>query len=74
MSQSWQPQTTAVHRDARPCQILGSHADLARTLDALEQKYGRQFKIVFDAIYAWMVHPETPKSPRLLNGISGGAK
>ena len=31
-------------------QILASHADLARKLAALEQKYDTQFKIVFDAI------------------------
>ena len=31
-------------------QILASHADLARKLAALERKYDRQFKVVFDAI------------------------
>ena len=31
-------------------QMLASHADLARKLDALERKYDRQFKAVFDAI------------------------
>jgi hypothetical protein len=31
-------------------QILASHADLARKLEALEKKYDAQFKIVFDAI------------------------
>jgi len=31
-------------------QMLASHADLARKLDALEKKYDAQFKIVFDAI------------------------
>jgi hypothetical protein len=30
--------------------ILASHAQLARKLNALEQKYDAQFKIVFDAI------------------------
>jgi hypothetical protein len=30
--------------------MLGSHADLARKLDALERKYDAQFKVVFDAI------------------------
>src|SRR5438045_3568750 len=29
-------------------QILAAHADLARKLDALEQKYDAQFKVVFD--------------------------
>jgi len=31
-------------------QMLASHADLARRLDALEQRYDAQFKAVFDAI------------------------
>jgi hypothetical protein len=31
-------------------QILASHADLARKLQALEKKYDTQFKVVFDAI------------------------
>jgi len=31
-------------------QMLASHADLARKLDALEKKYDTQFKVVFDAI------------------------
>ncbi len=35
-------------------QMLLSHADLARKLKELEQKYDSQFKIVFDAIRALM--------------------
>jgi hypothetical protein len=31
-------------------QMLASHADLARKLDALEKKYDTQFKVIFDAI------------------------
>ncbi len=31
-------------------QILASHADLARKLEALEKKYDAQFKVVFEAI------------------------
>ena len=31
-------------------QLLTSHADLARKLDALENKYDAQFKVVFDAM------------------------
>ena len=45
--------------------ILTTHADLARKLDNLEQKYDRQFKIVFDAIRALMIPPETPKKGRI---------
>jgi hypothetical protein len=38
-------------------QLLLSHADLAKKLDALEQKYDSQFKIVFDAIRQLMAPP-----------------
>jgi hypothetical protein len=30
--------------------LLGNHHELARRIDALEQKYDRQFKSVFDAL------------------------
>ncbi len=39
-------------------QMLASHADLARKLDALENKYDSQFKIVFEAIRQLMAPPE----------------
>jgi ORF6N domain len=39
-------------------QMLASHADLARKLDALEKKYNAQFKVVFDAIRELMTPPE----------------
>jgi hypothetical protein len=44
-------------------QLLASNSDLARRLDTLEQKYDRQFTVVFDAIRALMNKPdeETPK-------------
>jgi phage regulator Rha-like protein len=38
--------------------MLSSHAALARKLAALENKYDKQFKVVFDAIRALMVPPE----------------
>jgi len=41
--------------------ILASHADLARKLDSLENKYDNQFKVVFDAIRELMKPPETKK-------------
>jgi hypothetical protein len=45
-------------------QMLASHADLARKLDALEKKYDSQFKIVFDAIRRLMEAPKAkPKPP-----------
>ena len=40
--------------------MLGAHADLARKLAALERKYDRQFKVVFDAMRALM----EPSEPR----------
>ena len=39
-------------------QMLASHANLARKLDALEKKYDTQFKVVFDAIRELMTSPE----------------
>jgi hypothetical protein len=45
-------------------QMLSSHVDLARKLDALEKKYDSQFKIVFDAIRRLMEPPPSkPKPP-----------
>jgi len=41
-------------------QMLLSHGDLARRVDALEKKYDTQFKAVFDAIRELM----TPAAPR----------
>ncbi|MBN2290823.1 MAG: ORF6N domain-containing protein [Pirellulales bacterium] len=43
-------------------QLLASHADLARKLDALERKYDTQFKVVFDAIRRLMA--PSPDKPR----------
>ena len=43
--------------------ILASNAELARKLDALEQKYDAQLKIVFDAIRQLMRPPEPKKRP-----------
>ena len=39
-------------------QMLASHEDLARKLDALEKKYDAQFKVVFDAIRQLTAPPE----------------
>jgi hypothetical protein len=55
-------------------QLLATHADLARRLDALEQKYDRQFKVVFDAIRQMMTPTPTPKKPRMgFHAERGGA-
>jgi hypothetical protein len=37
--------------------MLASNAELARRLDALESKYDKQFKIVFDAIRQLLATP-----------------
>jgi hypothetical protein len=43
-------------------QMLATHADLARRLNALETKYDAQFRVVFDAIRRLMEPaPEKPK-------------
>ena len=45
-------------------QMLLSHADLARKVNALEKKYDSQFKVVFDALRQLMQPPEEkPKRP-----------
>jgi hypothetical protein len=46
-------------------QLLSSHADLARKLEALEAKYDAQFKVVFDAIRELMEPPEPPGKRRI---------
>jgi hypothetical protein len=53
-------------------QMLSSHALLARKLDAMEQKYDAQFKVVFDAIRQLMV--PRPTAPRQRIGLHGGGK
>lgn len=44
--------------------MVVSNAELARKLDELEQKYDRQFKIVFDAIRQLMTPP--PVNPKAI--------
>jgi len=41
-------------------ELLMTHKDLARKLEAMEKKYDSQFKIVFDAIRQLMQPPEAP--------------
>lgn len=50
--------------------MLGSHADLARRLDALENKYDAQFKAVFDAIRELM-SPPVPRRRRAIGFQAG---
>lgn len=42
-------------------ELLSTHQELARRLKALEQKYDRNFKAVFDAIRMLMAPPEAPR-------------
>jgi hypothetical protein len=42
-------------------QLMATHTDLARKLTALEQKYDKQFKVVFEAIRALMSPPAKPR-------------
>jgi len=44
-------------------QLLASHAELAHKLAALEKKYDRKFKIVFDAIRQLMTEPKSEPAP-----------
>jgi hypothetical protein len=46
-------------------QMLASHADLARKLDALEKKYDAQFRVVFDAIRELMKPPAPARKGRI---------
>lgn len=46
-------------------QILASHADLARKLEQLEDKYDVQFKAVFDAIRQLMAPPADPPKRKI---------
>ena len=41
--------------------MLLAHKDLEKRLDALEERYDEQFKVVFDAIRALMMPTEKPK-------------
>jgi hypothetical protein len=42
-------------------EMLSTHEDLRRKVEAMERKYDRQFKVVFDAIRALMSPPEKPR-------------
>lgn len=48
-------------------EVLSTHKDLARRLDALEQKYDEQFRSVFDAIRALMEPSGT--EPKRIEGF-----
>ena len=46
---------------ARLRHILASHEDLARKLDDLEQKYDKQFRVIFEALRELMNPPVPPR-------------
>ena len=46
-------------------EAMASHRDLAAKLDALERKYDRQFKVVFDAIRGLMKPPRKRRTARI---------
>lgn len=45
--------------------MLASHAELARKIKALESKYDKQFKVVFEAIRELMAPEKPPKSRQI---------
>ena len=45
--------------------LVALNADLARRLDALESKYDRQFKVVFDAMRELMTPPQPAPKRRI---------
>jgi len=60
------PRAVAVNVDVmrafvRLRQMMSSHAELAKKVDALEKKYDGQFKVVFDALRQLMQSPVKPK-------------
>jgi hypothetical protein len=46
-------------------ELIGQNRDLTRRLDALESKYDRQFKVVFDAIRELMAPPQPAPKRRI---------
>jgi uncharacterized protein YjcR len=42
-------------------ELMATHKDLVRRLNAMEKKYDAQFKVVFDAIRELMTPPESKK-------------
>ena len=45
-------------------EILATHKDLARKLEAMERKYDEQFQVVFQAIHQLMTPPPEPTRKR----------
>src|SRR5262249_14084159 len=49
-------------------EMIATHKDLARKLEALEKRYDAQFKVVFDAIRKLMAPPEPKKTKDRISG------
>jgi hypothetical protein len=54
-------------------QMLASHEELARKLDAMEKKYDAQFRVVFDAIRQLMAPPTLEQKKRRIGFRNPGA-
>jgi hypothetical protein len=54
-------------------EMIASHKDLAKQLDALEKKYDAQFRVVFDAIRQLMEPPKTKRRRIGFHGENGKA-
>jgi hypothetical protein len=52
-------------------ELLASHAELARKLEELEQRYDQQFQVVFEAIRQLMAPPAAPQKTRRIGFRSG---
>jgi hypothetical protein len=50
--------------------LIGESQELARRIDALESRYDRQFKVVFDAIRRLMTPPR-PVPKRRIGSVQG---
>jgi len=53
-------------------QILATHKDIAEKLQAMERKYDKRFKVVFEILRRLMAPPPGPKRP--IGFVSGGRK
>jgi hypothetical protein len=53
-------------------EILSTHKDLARKLDALEKKYDENFRVVFEAIRQLMTPPADPAGKKRRIGFHAG--
>jgi hypothetical protein len=57
----FQPGSEIVRAFVRLRESVSKHKDLAGKLTELENRYDRQFKVVFDAIRGLMMQPESKR-------------